>query len=181
MKRYFLVLGAIAVCVAGAAAAGDAWKDKPYQSWDQKDVLKILNDSPWSQSVMVQGDNPLSNLDANAEQGLAGTPKSYQIVIVSSDLTDFVNAGEEQLRKTAYLETKKSKQRIAPANAQFMKTEDGRSVAQILFEFAKQNEKGEATLAPDEKGVDFFASAGKLKLKFHFDLSKMADKDGIDL
>lgn len=35
--------------------AGDAWKDKDYQSWDQKDVDKILKDSPWSKHIQFGG------------------------------------------------------------------------------------------------------------------------------
>lgn len=34
--------------VTAAAFANDAWKDKDFQNWDQKDVQKILADSPWS-------------------------------------------------------------------------------------------------------------------------------------
>src|SRR5260370_40531564 len=29
------------------AYAGDVWKDKPYKQWEEKDVRKILMDSPW--------------------------------------------------------------------------------------------------------------------------------------
>lgn len=32
--------------IAVAVYAGDAWKDKDFKTWDQKDVQKILNDSP---------------------------------------------------------------------------------------------------------------------------------------
>jgi len=43
-----------AICLAtlslftAAARANDPWKDKDPQEWDQKDVQKILTDSPWS-------------------------------------------------------------------------------------------------------------------------------------
>ena len=36
-----------------AAAAGEPWLTKPYQSWDKKDVRKILTDSPWAQTVQT--------------------------------------------------------------------------------------------------------------------------------
>lgn len=35
--------------------AGDPWKDKSYKDWDEKDVRKILNDSPWSKKIQVGG------------------------------------------------------------------------------------------------------------------------------
>lgn len=48
----------IASFVLGAAAAlawagGDPWKSKPFSQWDEKDVRKILTDSPWSKIVQV--------------------------------------------------------------------------------------------------------------------------------
>ena len=42
----FLLLAAI-------AAADEPWLDKSYRNWNQKDVHKILNDSPWAQNVQA--------------------------------------------------------------------------------------------------------------------------------
>jgi hypothetical protein len=33
--------------------AGDPWKDKPYKQWDDKDIRKILFESPWAKQVTV--------------------------------------------------------------------------------------------------------------------------------
>lgn len=42
------------VCVATLLAwAGDPWKEKPYTEWNEKDVQKVLNDSPWARTVRV--------------------------------------------------------------------------------------------------------------------------------
>jgi len=39
---------AILVTVCSFAWAGeDAWKTKPYQQWDEKDIRQVLEDSPW--------------------------------------------------------------------------------------------------------------------------------------
>jgi hypothetical protein len=47
-------LGLLLVAALAALAWGsDPWKAKPYQQWDQKDVEKILNDSPWAQTESV--------------------------------------------------------------------------------------------------------------------------------
>jgi hypothetical protein len=45
-----LLLG-LAASLAWAAA--DPWKSKPFQQWDEKDVRRILSDSPWSKIVQV--------------------------------------------------------------------------------------------------------------------------------
>ena len=53
MRR--VIIGGIAVlAIAALAWASDPWKSKPYQQWDQKDVQKILQDSPWSRVVRVE-------------------------------------------------------------------------------------------------------------------------------
>jgi hypothetical protein len=48
-----IIVGVAILSVAVAAWAGDPWKSKPYQQWDQKDVQKIMFDSPWAQVVTV--------------------------------------------------------------------------------------------------------------------------------
>jgi hypothetical protein len=34
-------------------AGGDPWKSKPYQQWDEKDLRRIFNDSPWAKVVQI--------------------------------------------------------------------------------------------------------------------------------
>jgi hypothetical protein len=47
-----VVLGTVVVVAGGLAFGGDTpWKDKPYQQWTQKDVTRILQDSPWAKTV----------------------------------------------------------------------------------------------------------------------------------
>ncbi|MCL4523722.1 MAG: hypothetical protein M1451_07410 [Acidobacteria bacterium] len=50
-SRIAVLLACLALAVA--AWAGDPWKDKSYKEWDEKDVNKILSDSPWSRPVTV--------------------------------------------------------------------------------------------------------------------------------
>jgi hypothetical protein len=57
--------------------AGDPWKDKPYKDWNENDVRKILNQSPWSKRIQVEGreKNPtgLESSEDSAEGGEAGS------------------------------------------------------------------------------------------------------------
>jgi hypothetical protein len=54
MMRKLIFGLAVFVLIAGLAfAAGDPWKSKPFAQWDEKDVRKILTDSPWSRVVQV--------------------------------------------------------------------------------------------------------------------------------
>lgn len=48
MSKKFIGVIAAGMLIAAAVFASDAWKDKDFQNWDQKDVQKILTDSPWA-------------------------------------------------------------------------------------------------------------------------------------
>jgi len=39
-------------------AANDPWKSKPYDQWDDKDIHRIFNDSPWSRVVQIGLSSP---------------------------------------------------------------------------------------------------------------------------
>jgi hypothetical protein len=55
VSKKMMSLVATGVLIAAAAFASDAWKDKDFQTWDQKDVQKILTDSPWAKKVESGG------------------------------------------------------------------------------------------------------------------------------
>lgn len=48
-----IIVGIAVLSLAHAAWAGDPWKSKSYEQWDEKDLHKIMFDSPWSQVVTV--------------------------------------------------------------------------------------------------------------------------------
>jgi hypothetical protein len=53
MRKAILVSSAVLIAAALVFAGGDPWKSKPYQQWDDKDVKRILEDSPWAKIVQV--------------------------------------------------------------------------------------------------------------------------------
>lgn len=53
VEMHKITMAAIAVLTMTALAwAADVWK-KPYDQWDKKDVVKVLNDSPWGKMVRI--------------------------------------------------------------------------------------------------------------------------------
>ncbi len=53
--RKAILIASVAIILAAVVFAGnDPWKAKPYQQWDEKDVRKILGDSPWSKIVQIE-------------------------------------------------------------------------------------------------------------------------------
>jgi hypothetical protein len=53
MMRTFAKVSVAILLMAVLAWASDVWKTKPYQQWDQKDVNKVLNHSPWVKTINV--------------------------------------------------------------------------------------------------------------------------------
>lgn len=52
MHRKFIFSLTVA-CLAAVAWADEPWKDKPYIVWNDSDVRKILDDSPWAKTITV--------------------------------------------------------------------------------------------------------------------------------
>jgi hypothetical protein len=49
--------------IAVSLWAGDPWKEKSYKDWDEKDIHRILTDSPWSKRVAAE-EKEHANLEA---------------------------------------------------------------------------------------------------------------------
>ena len=53
MRRRCVV--AVVLFLAMDLWAGDPWRQKSYKVWNQNDVHKILNESPWAKRIEVEG------------------------------------------------------------------------------------------------------------------------------
>jgi hypothetical protein len=113
------------------------------------------------------------------ENALFTVPENYQVVLQGGNTAAFGKLGEEGLKKSCYLELKKTHQRIAPSRVAILQAR-GRVIA-VAFEFPKKVSSGEPSIGSDEKNVDFVAASDQVNLKFHFDLGKMLDQQGADL
>lgn len=68
--RTFAKVSLAILLMAVLAWASDPWKNKPYQDWNQKEVTKVLNDSPWVKTIHVRASWDHSNrLSANSQFG----------------------------------------------------------------------------------------------------------------
>jgi hypothetical protein len=48
-----LVKGVLTLLMVTLAFAGDFWEEKPYKEWSNKEVLKMLERSPWAREVKI--------------------------------------------------------------------------------------------------------------------------------
>jgi hypothetical protein len=117
---------------------------------------------------------------ADAEKMVADAPDEFQIYVGSTNMSIFEKRGEKAFMDAAYLETKKSKQQIAPKEVTFQRNADDKVVG-VIFHFPKNDKSGEPLIARDEKEVDFFLRVADARLNTDFDPRKMVDSKGPDL
>ncbi|MDZ7637984.1 MAG: hypothetical protein U5J83_07000 [Bryobacterales bacterium] len=56
MIRSLWTAGALGIAVVATLAAAPFWVEKPYTEWNQKEVAKLLSDSPWVRPASVDLD-----------------------------------------------------------------------------------------------------------------------------
>jgi hypothetical protein len=243
-NSHILACSAAILLVAAAAwAAGDPWKDKSFNQWDDKDLQKVFTASPWAKVLTVEntwadvkepehkdlsqipgqtagvskgryssGQEPTADTrgpqavfdiywlssrtmrgavarkgvlhggqsEAEAEKYVAEPQEQFQVVIQGKDMKPFTLKDEKTYAALAWLQLKSSKSRIAPSEVKYERTPDGQIDAAI-FQFPKKTPNGEATIAPNEKGVEFSCKVAESTIKVTFEPQKMADKHGPDL
>ena len=100
---------------------------------------------------------------ADADKTLSNVPDDYMILVQGTNMQIFQHRGEEAFEKAAYLQLKKTKQKVYPTKVAFLKSADG-NVNGAVFYFSKKGAGGEPTIAPDEKEIDFYLQMGGAKL-----------------
>ena len=71
MRFRFLV--GVVTLMATSLFAADVWKEKPYQDWSEKDVRKILNESPWAKRVEIETNEQSSAVRGGGEETSSGS------------------------------------------------------------------------------------------------------------
>ena len=118
--------------------------------------------------------------DAAAQQ-LAQPVETYEIVVAAPDMKPFQSVDEKILEHGTFLMDRKTKEKVAPSGVKILNSEDGKKVESVAFVFPKKSDSGVATIAADEKNVDFLCVVTNVKIEASFDISKMLDTLGRDL
>ena len=249
MVRKIICSAATILVVASLIwAANDPWKSKPYDQWDDKDIQRIFNDSPWSKIVQIANSSPSdsgmppepsSTSSGQPSRGMGGsggqspqssggyqTPQApssatpfvvrwvssrtireaairnavlrgqlkpedaakdlaqpidmYQVLVAGPNMKAFQSADENAIKKSALLELKRTKEKLAPSDVKIEHKADG-SIESIVFLFPKKAPNGESAIPTTEKGAEFSTSLSGAKINASFDFSKMEDSQGRDL
>ena len=76
-RKVILSVATVLVAASLIWAANDPWKSKPYDHWDDKDIHRIFNDSPWSKVVQIGSSAP-SPSGMPADTSAAGSSSGQQ-------------------------------------------------------------------------------------------------------
>ena len=108
MNRYFAA-GILAVLglAAIAYAANDFWVKKDWKEWTAAECEKMLEDSPWAKTALVENENS-SNFSSLQGNGSAATARAtrrgtgeiqYFVQILSAETIRHAHVRQEQLQK----------------------------------------------------------------------------------
>ena len=104
----------------------------------------------------------------------------YQVLVAGPNMKAFQSADEDAIKKSALLELKRTKEKLAPSDVKIEHKADG-SIESIVFLFPKKAPNGESAIPTTEKGAEFSTSLSGAKINASFDFSKMEDSQGRDL
>jgi len=111
----------------------------------------------------------------------AAEPQSeYQIIVRMEDMTPFTQHDEKSFQDNAFLQTKKSKDKISPTHVVYEKNAKG-SIGSVIFFFPKTTSSGTPTISSDEKEVQFSCKIADSTVRVGFRPQEMVDQSGLAL
>jgi len=105
----------------------------------------------------------------------------YWIAISGNDMTPFQKNDEAFFQSHAFLQLKKTKQKIFPSKVTYQKGPDGQAVTMVAFYFPNRTSTGDPQISTEEKGAQFTCPIGQSILQVSFEIQKMVDAKGPDL
>jgi hypothetical protein len=155
---------------SSASLAGDIYF---FVFWDSSRVMRAAS----ARQAVLQG----GRTDVDVEKYVTEPKKEYQISVESGDMTPFYRQNEKFFQENAFLELRKSKQRISPSHVAYKRDQKGVLVTSAVFFFPKKTASGGPTLSSEEKNVEFICKIEGSVLRVGFEPQKMVDRSGPDL
>ena len=119
--------------------------------------------------------------ESDAEKFLNQPSDEYQIVVQGEDMAPFVRKDEKFYQANAYIQTKKTKQKISPSHVRYERDEKGALVTAAIFFFPKKTSSGDSVIASDEKNVEFNCKIEGSTFRVNFEPQRMVEQLGLDL
>ena len=155
---------------AGGAPSGDELRFNVY--WASSRIMRAASAR---KSVLHGGKQ-----DVDVAKYASEPQEEYQVVLQSEDMAPFVRHDEKFYQENAFLDVKKTKQKLSPSHVRYERDDKG-LVEAAVFLFPKKTAAGEPTLPSDEKNVEFNCKIEASRLRVNFDPQKMVDSQGPSL
>lgn len=168
--------------MAGAGGSGRGMPNSQGGAPNDATANELIIDVLWGSSRVMRAATARravlhgGNKDLDVDKYAAQPQDEYQIVVRSEDMAPFVRHDEKFFQANAFLEAKKSKQKISPSHIQYDR--DGQMVTTAIFFFPKKTASGEPTIGSDEKSVEFNCKLESANLRVSFEPQKMVDSQG---
>jgi len=141
-----------------------------YVFWASSRVMRAAS----ARKGVLHGDKLGLDVDKYATE----PQEEIQILVQSEDMAPFTRKEEKFFQANAFLQPKKSKQKISPSHVRYERDGKGRLVTSALFFFPRKTASGEPTIAADEKSVEFNCNMDGSSLRVIFEPQKMVDQTG---
>jgi len=146
---------------------------KFYVFWASSRVMRAAS----ARKSVLHGDKK----DVDLDKYVTEPQEEIQILVQSEDMAPFTRKDEKFYQTNAYLQSKKSKQKILPSHVRFERDAKGILVTSALFFFPRKTAAGEPTISADEKSVEFNCNMDGVNLRVNFEPQKMVDQTGPSL
>ncbi len=146
---------------------------KFYVFWASSRVMRAAS----ARKSVLHGDKK----DMDVDKYVTEPQEEIQILVQSEDMAPFTRKDEKFYQTNAYLQSKRSKQKIPPSHVRFERDTKGILVTSALFFFPRKTASGEPTIPSDEKSVEFNCNMDGSSLRVNFEPQKMVDQTGPSL
>lgn len=168
--------------IAGAVRSMPAPNTSQATARAGEESLRELNVQVFWQSSRVMRaatarEAVLHGKEVDVDKYAADPQTEYQLVLRMADMTPFTQHDEKFFQDAAFLQTKKSKDKISPTHVVFEKNANG-SVQDAIFFFPKTNASGAPTISSDEKEVQFSCKIADQTARVGFRPQEMVDSQG---
>lgn len=153
----------------GAARAGE-------ESERQLNVLVFWQSSRVMRAATAR-EAVMHGQQVDVDKYVAEPQTEYQLILRMADMTPFTQHDEKFFQDSAFLQTKKSKDKISPTHVAYEKNAKG-SIQDAIFFFPKTTSSGAPTISGDEKEVQFSCKVADQMVRVGFRPQEMVDSAG---
>jgi len=145
-------------------------------SWQELNVQVFWQSSRVMRAATAR-EAALHGKQVDVDKYVSEPQSEYQIILRMADMTPFTQHDEKFFQEIAFLQTKKSKDKISPTHVAYEKNAQG-SVQDAIFFFPKTTSSGAPTISGDEKEVQFSCKIADQTVRVGFRPQEMVDQSG---